>query len=252
MSARNLARPAAPAGNKGLVRRALLGTLALAGLAGGAWVAYDTASGQPIRDVRFAGDVARVARADLERLAESLRGLPAEDASLVAVRDAARRIPWVREATVRRHYPDTVEIAIEAHAPLARWNETSLVSPAGEVFVAEHDGQLPKFSGPDGTAAEMVREHAALARALEPLGVPLAELKLSARGAWQAILATGLVLELGRTDTAGRIARFAAAWPRMAELDPPPRYADLRYPNGFAVRRAPLVEPKKSPTRKNP
>lgn len=252
MSARIAAKPAPSAGNKGLVRRTVFGIVALVGLAGGAWAAYDAASRQPIREVRFAGDTTRIAPADLGRLAESLRGLPAEEASLGAVREAARRIPWVREATVRRHFPHTVEIAIETHAALARWNDSALVSPAGEIFTAEYTGTLPRFSGPDGSAGEMVREYETIARALLPLGVPLAELKLSARGAWQAILESGLVLELGRTDIVGRIARFAAAWPRLAALDPPPLYADLRYPNGFAVRRAPLVEPKKSPARDRP
>jgi cell division protein FtsQ len=69
-----------------------------------------------------------------------------------------------------------------------------------------------------------------------PLGSPLAELKLSPRGAWQVVLESGLVLELGRIDRVARLERFAAAWPRLALHDPAPRYADLRYPNGFALR----------------
>lgn len=238
--------------NRGLIRRAIFGAIAAVVLIAGAWYAYRAATLQPIRVVRFAGEIAPIARADLDRFAEGLRGLPADAASLAAVREAARRIPWVREATVRRHPPDAVEIRLEPYSALARWNDRALVSPKGEVFSAESDEKLPRFSGPEGASAEMAREYPAIRTALLPLGTPLAELKLSARGAWQVVLESGLVLELGRGDTAARIGRFAAAWPRLAREDPPPRYADLRYPNGFAVRRPPVKLPESGPRAKTP
>ncbi len=239
-------KPAEPSGNRGLIRRAVFGAIALAALGAGLWYAYQVAHAQPIRIVRIAGETGPIPRADLERLAESLRGLSVENASLEAVREAARRLPWVREATVRRHFPDTVEITLETHEALARWNDQALVSPRGEVFAAEFAGSLPRFSGPEGSSVEMAREYPSLRKALEPLGAALAELKLSPRGAWQVMLDSGLVLELGRGDSVARINRFVAAWPRLATEDPPPRYADLRYPNGFALRRpeAARVEPK--------
>ncbi len=225
-----------PVGSTGVLRRALFGTLAVGALALAAWYGYQAATAQPIRMVRFSGDVARIARADLERLAEGLQGIPGGSASLMAVRDAARRIPWVREATVRRHFPDGVEIAFEAYEALARWNDAGLVSPHGEVFAGEFEGKLPRFSGPEGSSVEMARDYSAIARAALPLGSPLAELKLSPRGAWQVVLESGLVLELGRIDRVARLERFAAAWPRLALQDPAPKHADLRYPNGFALR----------------
>ena len=47
----------------------------------------------------------------------------------------------------------------------------------------------------------------------------------------------GLAVELGRGDWKARAQRFAAAWPRLAEDARATRYADLRYPNGFALRK---------------
>jgi cell division protein FtsQ len=219
------------------VTRFFLGVIALAALGASAWYGYTLASSQPIRSVVFTGDADKIPRADLERLAEGLRALPAGAATLAAVREAAKRIPWVRDASARRQFPDAMVVRLEAFQALARWNEGQLVSTRGEVFPAEFSGKLPRFSGPDGTSAEMTREYASLAAALAPLGIPIVEVKLSARGAWQIALESGLVLELGRGDMAVRVARFAAAWPRLPKEEPEPKYADLRYPNGFAVRR---------------
>ena len=47
----------------------------------------------------------------------------------------------------------------------------------------------------------------------------------------------GFVLEMGRTDVVARLERFVATWPRIAEREPAVRHVDLRYPNGFALRR---------------
>jgi cell division protein FtsQ len=219
-----------------VVARAALGTLALAALGGGAWYAYELASTQPVRDVTFSGDTARVAPADLQRLAETVRAMEPGAATLAAVRDAAKRVAWVREASARRQFPHGMEVRIEAHEALARWTPGRMVSTTGEVFSAAHDARLPRFSGPEGTAGEIAREYPSLARALAPLGSPIADVKLSPRGAWEVALDSGLVLELGRGDRIPRLERFVAAWPQISKVDAP-KYADLRYPNGFALKR---------------
>ena len=227
---------------------ALAGAIAAIALATGAWLGIEGIAGQPVKRVVFSGDVDRIARSDLDALTQSIVGESRSNASLAAMREAARRIPWVREATVRRRFPDAIEIAFEAHAPAARWGDAALVSTRGEVFNAEFAGDLPRLRGPEGTAAAMLDEYRALTPAVTPLAARIAELRLSPRGAWQAVLDTGLTLELGRSDVAARLARFAAAWPGLDAAARDTTHADLRYGNGFAlqVRKVSAVpEPKK-------
>lgn len=224
-------------------------------LAGTAWYGYHALAARPIARVILTGDVARLPPEALARLTGSLRGVPTGSVSLPAVREAARRIPWVRDASVRRRFPDAIEIAFEAHQALARWGDAALVSPRGEVFAASTDAKLPRFTGPDGSAPRMVQEYPAIVRTLAPLASPVAELHLSARDAWQVVLASGLVLELGRGDIGPRLERFARAWPGLVASGVQTRHADLRYDNGFALRRisdasaAPATNP---PTKKTP
>ena len=226
---------AAPMSLRRRVVPAATAALVVAALAGGAWYAFEAISTQPIERVTFAGDLHRIAPADLEAFAVSIRGVSADSAALAAVREAARRIPWVRDATVRRHFPDAVEVTLETHEPLARWNESSLVSTRGEVFAAEYDGPLPRFHGRDNVAARMAGEYPAIVRVVAPLGATVTDLTLSARGAWQVALDSGLVLELGRDDIESRLTRFAQAWPQLAARGVASKHADLRYSNGFAL-----------------
>jgi cell division protein FtsQ len=137
---------------------------------------------------------------------------------------------------VHRVSADTIEVRFETHEPLARWNDDGLVSQLGEVFSAEYDEPLPIFRGSDGAAPALTREYPLIVAAVAPLGSPLTELRLNPRGAWQATLASGLVLDLGRNDMEGRIARFASAWPELEARGVATTHADLRYPNGFALR----------------
>lgn len=210
----------------------VLGLLAFAG-----WQGYRAALAQPLKRVLFAGEVDRLAHADLDAFSHAV--LTAGAPSLGAIREAARRVPWVREATVRRRFPDAVEVTFEAHQALARWNEQHLVSLRGEVFPAGDAGPLPRFRGPEGAAGAMTAVYPAIVAALAPLGSPVKELRLSARGAWEVRLESGLAVELGRGDWKARAERFVAAWPRLAEDARGTRYADLRYPNGFALRSTP-------------
>jgi cell division protein FtsQ len=233
----------APAATRSGLLRALAAAAVLGALVLGTWYGYRMVAAQPIRQVAFAGDVGRLDPRELEALERSVRGAVAGSVSLAAVREAARRIPWVRDAGVRRRFPATLEITFEAYEPLARWGERALVSGRGEVFTAEYAGKLPRVSGPDGSAETMARELPRVERALAPVASPVAELRLSPRGAWQVVLDSGLVLELGRGDIETRLARFARAWPQLAAHGVASAHADLRYANGFALRRAAEVKP---------
>jgi hypothetical protein len=42
------------------------------------------------------------------------------------------------------------KVSVTEHTPLARWNDNALVNTQGEVFIADYDGELPQFTGPEG------------------------------------------------------------------------------------------------------
>jgi len=181
-------------------------------------------------------------RTPLERASrEALQAVLVREASsnffaarIDAIRVAAEQVPWVRRASVRRVWPDRLEVTIEEHVAFARWGAEALVNSHGERFAAASDAELPLFIGPPGTEGEMARRFRRFSELLEPLGSPLERVVLSARHGWQLRLASGLQITLGRdVDLADeRLARFVEAYGRNAGA----AVVDLRYPNGFAVR----------------
>ncbi len=192
-----------------------------------------------LRSVQLDNVPQRVDRMQLETaVRESLRG-KFFTVNQDQARQSIEKLPWVRRVSVRRHFPWQLDVTLEEHTALARWNGTALVNSEGEVFFAKDADALPEFSGPDGAAAEMAQRYARFSELLGPLGLDVAQITLSSRHAWQLRLKDGAVLELGREQIEERLERFAAAYPQyLAALKAPAKFVDLRYRNGFAARQA--------------
>jgi len=201
----------------------------------------------PLRTVIVVGDLHHVSA---EAIRAGLAGRVSGNffaANLDALRGALEQVPWVRRAAVRRQWPDLIQVSIEEQVPIARWTDQRLVNSYGELFAGEFDQALPVLGGPPGTERQVAARFAAFSALVAPLGTQLIELVLSPRHAWQIKLASGTTLELGRErprePAEARLERFVAAYPQVvAELGLPVAHADLRYPNGFAVRVTPTAD----------
>src|SRR5260221_1567553 len=95
------------------------------------------------------------------------------------VRMGLEKLPWVRSASVRRIWPDRLEVSLEEHVALARWGEQNenpqrhqLINTYGERFAAKTDQALPLFIAPDGMEGEVTRRYASFAGIVAPLGSP--------------------------------------------------------------------------------
>lgn len=155
---------------------------------------------------------------------------------LARMRHGFEKLPWVRKAEVRRHFPWQLDVKLEEQVALAHWNGSQLVNTYGEVFDGTTKQALPDFSGPDGSAADVTQHYTQFSNMLAVLGQHVAQINLSPRGAWQLQLQDGLKVKLGREQMEQRMARFVAAYPyTLAKMQQQARYVDLRYHNGFAA-----------------
>lgn len=222
------------------VAGALLGLVLAAALAWG----VNTLATLPVGEVVFKGDVVKGGRIDPEELkrfaAQFKAGIGTVD--LNEVRAQLKRIPWVREAAVRRAFPHTLIVTLEAHQPFAFWGEHELLNTHGERFSADYEGELPTFAGPSGSEQEGVELYKRLAAQLKPHNLAVEDITFSPRRSARVKLADGTTLELGREAIDARISRFLIA---RREIGAPVVGAtlDFRYQHGFAVRGLAHSEP---------
>jgi cell division protein FtsQ len=203
---------------------------------------------QGIGTVRVEGSFRHVAKAEVRAaLGERLQG-DLWSLDLDALRDTLRGLPWVREATLRRAWPATLMVRIVERVPVARWNHGQLLDHNGEPFAIggrDLPPDLPRLSGPAGSAARVLAETRRMAGILDAAGLGLAGVRTDARGAWFLELSNGIELVLGKgREREVRLRRFTRVYRAALRGDgrgrDPHRVAqvDLRYGNGFAVRRA--------------
>src|SRR5687768_1662746 len=156
---------------------------------------------------------------------------------LEAARRTFEKLAWVRVASVRRIWPDGLDVVVEEHVPLAHWGDSALVNRQGEIFNATSDERLPIFEGPKESVREMVHQHAVFTRLLQPLKQDVEQVELSPRRAWRVRLGNGTILELGREQLEKRLERYIQTHDQVAaRLNQRLSYVDLRYVSGFAAR----------------
>lgn len=200
----------------------------------------------PLRELVVGGAVGNVTRNQVEQAARAALAGNFFTVDLDRVRSVFEKLPWVRQAEVRRRWPDTLELVLEEHVAVARWRqadgEMRLVNDKGEVFAAASDQELPVFSGPEGSAALVLERYREFSGMLNALNRRPEAVMLSSREAWQVKLDDGLLIELGRDEArhglAERMTRFVGWYRPALEKTRLARATtvDMRYPNGFTLR----------------
>lgn len=245
---RRAAPPPPARGPEGVLRAltALAAGLLLAGLLLGAWSWLADAGRFPVRRVAVEGELRHLAPGAVAAAARGALAGSFFTQDLEAVRREVEALPWVREAAVRRRWPDALVVRVSERRPLARWGAGGLVDADGTVFrpAGPVPAGLPRLEGPAGSAARVTAAYRELGGVLRPWGRRIRLLRLDERRSWSLVLEDGTELVLGRGAVAWRLARFVRVAERALGEAPPGRRAarvDLRYSNGFAVRWAPAT-----------
>ena len=151
-------------------------------------------------------------------------------------RRSFEQLPWVRKVSVRRHFPWGLEVTLEEHVAMARWNSVALVNTYGEVFAGQSSLPLPDFNGEPDTSMQVAELYATFSQQLVAVQRSITQISLSPRYAWQLRLDNGMLLELGREQMQQRLTRFVAVYPySLATMERKLNYVDLRYRNGFSA-----------------
>ncbi|MDF7761860.1 cell division protein FtsQ [Kosakonia cowanii] len=168
------------------------------------------------------------------------------------IQSQIERLPWIKQASVRKQWPDELKIHLVEYVPIARWNDQHMVDADGNAFSvpAERTSKqiLPMLYGPEGSENEVLQGYRDMGQVLAKDKFTLKEAAMTARRSWQVTLSNDIKLNLGRGDTMKRLARFVELYPvlqQQAQTDGKEiNYVDLRYDSGAAVgwKPAPVQE----------
>ncbi|AIR04700.1 MULTISPECIES: cell division protein FtsQ [Cedecea] len=171
------------------------------------------------------------------------------------IQQQIERLPWIKQASVRKQWPDELKIHLVEYVPIARWNDQHMVDAEGNSFSvpAERTSKqtLPMLSGPEGSENEVLQGYRDMGVVLAKDKFTLKQAAMTARRSWQLTLNNGIKLNLGRGDTMKRLDRFVELYPvlqQQAQADNKRiSYVDLRYDSGAAVGWEALPPPVPNP-----
>jgi cell division protein FtsQ len=155
------------------------------------------------------------------------------------LKQALQAVPNVDQVFVKRIWPATVYVLLQQKYPVARFGAQQLLSNHGVLFAVSEPNQgaeLPYINGPENRVDQLWQAYLALNKILSPLDLNILRLEVSSRLSYSLVLSNGIIIYLGSSDVAERLALFARVYlkslqARAAQIN----YIDMRYNSGMAV-----------------
>ncbi|USE34873.1 cell division protein FtsQ/DivIB [Endozoicomonas sp. SCSIO W0465] len=168
---------------------------------------------QPIARVEVHAGFEYLSREQVEKLLHTHLQERFFALDLSRIQQVLMEMPWVKGASVRRHWPDSIQVSLEEQQPVARWGSNYLISNEGEVFAPDDItafAAMPVLDGPDEMAVEVMQQYLAISQLLRPMGLKLTKLKRSNSGSWRFTVGH-VEVNIGRDRGNGKATAFCPA-----------------------------------------
>lgn len=189
-----------------------------------------------------------------QTVAEKLRGNVTGTyftADIRRIRDAVVDIPWVKDVSVTRVWPNRIAVELVLHKAVALWGDGEVLTESGKIFVtntavADSDGTLPRLKGPEKEAAVIYERFLAMEKIGRKYDTTVRSLEMDEFKGWTLGIkrgqSAGTDIVFGTLETEvgmeGKLSRILAELPKMkAYFGAEPTRIDARYDRRVAVVR---------------
>ena len=192
----------------------------------------------PIKQISIIGEYQHIDKEQVDLIANEYIEGNFFSINLDQTRHAFKKLAWVREIAIRKKFPDTLEVTIEEHKPIARWGRVGLVNSYGEIFNAASQEDLPSFIGYETFVKEMTLKFMEMNKILSKELMQVGTITLSERLSWEVITDNQVRVILGKDNIIKKLNLFTNNYQNiLAGLKNRIEYVDLRYKDGFSVKK---------------
>ena len=200
-----------------------------------------TSSKFPINELGIKGEYENINKSQVDLIKNKYIKKNFFAVNLQDTRDAFKKLPWIRDVSIRRDWNKFgLLVEIESHKPIARWSNRGLVNNYGEIFHAAYEDNLPLFVGPDEFVGEMTVKYNQINKILKKELMQIGTISLSNRLSWEIYTNNNIRIFLGKEDNNIEkklnilIENYQFI---LSELKSRVEYVDLRYKDGFSVKK---------------
>lgn len=204
---------------------------------------FNVVAGQisrPITKVKIENQWQSISETEVQALIGGYMGSGFFDFDVQGVRRELENHPWVRQAAVKKIWPDSVGLQLTEEVAIAHWGESELLNQYGETFkpaITSHLVTLPRLQGPDATQVKVMEQYRAINQLFFQAGLRVTSLNLSERGNWVLDLNDQIQVTAGREAVMAKLTRFLEFYSEQPEgVFADIVSVDLRYDNGIAMK----------------
>ena len=206
------------------------------------WQALD----QPVNAFVVKGELTSLERDHIQQVLQDTVGDSVEGLLSTALEEviaAVQALPWARDVSVRRQWPDKLVVTLYRARPVARWGEREYLSVQGELFELpdEYVG-LPHFDIRLSTPQQAMQVYRLLDQIAAHEDLAIRSLNQDELGEWRVDMNANdgaLQVMLGNEQLSDRMRRFVSVYRHtLSGANRAVEYVDARYVNGLAVRYA--------------
>lgn len=195
----------------------------------------------PLKHVVFESDFVHVRP---ENLTPRLAGLLEDslfELDLVAIQQELIQVPWVASVSLRRMWPDSLQVNITEKKVRAKWGKHGFISDEGVIFsapltpaAAAFSAYLPELMGSEDDVQNLLDYYEQMSVALAPTGLDIVALTRGSRY-WQMTLSNNINVLVNHEGALNKLIKFRQVYEQLGERQARVASADLRYHHGVAI-----------------
>ena len=196
---------------------------------------------QKITEVQYLNEIKRVSLDDLSAISSKIYNKGFLQISLSQLKEEIETVNWVKSASLKRRWPNQVNIYIEEEQIIGRWNNGSIMNSKGNLFTLSQQtlpNGLVEFFGPDGQEEIVFEKYLLFKEELAIRGILIEQMTLDFKGSWSITIRPNITIRFGKENITERFNRFLMIWDEsLLDKLTVIEYIDLRYTEGFSVKK---------------
>ncbi len=153
-----------------------------------------------------------------------------------SLQEEFRQIPWVKDVTVSREFPDSITIELSEYDAIARLNNEALITQDGQVFDGADDSiGLPTFDVPLKNVHEAISDYHQIEPILALRKLQVSKLDINGVGITKIEFSNGLHVTICGSEFAKQIELLDQYWDKLYSINAGLSYINMCYKNAFAI-----------------
>lgn len=192
----------------------------------------------PIEKINLSGDFRQLDINTIGNQLEAYQGNSFLSVDIQAIQKNVARQPWVKSVSVRRIWPNQLQVTFQEKVAVARWDKNHLLSNQAVIFKADSRAfnHLPLINGYSGQTQALLQRFGEMQKSFARHGISISEMREDSKGALSLVMNKQLRVRLGSEKNDVKIRNFLAVYqqqikPRANNI----KHIDFRYSNGFAI-----------------